>query len=464
MGVGSSRRSGLGAFGACLLGLCASACFRAEAPACALSCSSTEACPAGTQCGPDGLCHRSGEATCSQAPLDGGLTPADAAPASCTRCASDERCIDGVCSCLVDVSGSYSHNCAVTGDGEAYCWGNATSGRLGLELDTVPVECDTEGGCVHTPEQVAIGGDVTSIAPGHQHTCAVADGRLWCFGGDGFPAQPTSYAGFDDVTDVASADRFSCFVDDAQLYCLGSNDAHQLGHDGDASSSPVNVDVGHAVAQVRAGGAFACLRATDGRVACWGANQYGQLGPDGGSELCNYGGMTAPCSAEPRWIELGGEPLVADEIALGFDHACARRGAQVYCWGRNDRSQLGSAGADVSERPLEVQLGPDAAAEALWAGGHSSCVRTGGGELLCWGTQQRGPDQPSADWPSPTAMPDALAGALLAGPALSATCAVVPGAADEVELVCWGANDAGQLGAGDLAVHPDPVATLLRCR
>ena len=44
-------------------------------------------------------------------------------------------------------------------------------------------------------------------------------------------------------------------------------------------------------------------------------------------------------------------------LSLGKDHSCARlRDGEVACWGSNEFGQLGDGGRMISARPLEVQL------------------------------------------------------------------------------------------------------------
>ena len=77
-------------------------------------------------------------------------------------------------------TGSY-HSCAVA-DGRVYCWGNNGYGQLGNNTTTdssVPVAVNTDG--------VLAGRTVIAISTGAYHSCAVADGKAYCWGynGDG---------------------------------------------------------------------------------------------------------------------------------------------------------------------------------------------------------------------------------------------------------------------------------------
>ncbi len=65
--------------------------------------------------------------------------------------------------------------------GRAMTWGNNLAGQLGNNTTTdsaVPVTVDISG--------VLAGKTVTAIATGDYHSCAVADGKAYCWGGNAF--------------------------------------------------------------------------------------------------------------------------------------------------------------------------------------------------------------------------------------------------------------------------------------
>jgi alpha-tubulin suppressor-like RCC1 family protein len=74
------------------------------------------------------------------------------------------------------------------------------------------------------------------------------------------------------------------------------------------------------------GGGHTCVRRNDGGIWCWGKNDRGQIG-DGTTE-----NRTVPV------MVLSG----AIHVAVGGDHSCAvTSDGGVRCWGYNVRSQLG---------------------------------------------------------------------------------------------------------------------------
>lgn len=72
-----------------------------------------------------------------------------------------------------------------------------------------------------------------------------------------------------------------------------------------------------------------CAVHRDGTVACWGQNDYGELGD----------GTTTDRLASVLVVGFSN----AVSVAVGRDHSCAKlRDGNVRCWGKNDAVQLGN--------------------------------------------------------------------------------------------------------------------------
>lgn len=101
-----------------------------------------------------------------------------------------------------------------------------------------------------------------------------------------FRAEPVS--GLTDLVRFAGyPDHLACGVRrDGALWCLGANDHGQLGRgvfaeDRDERFGPAPVLGLENVREVAVGfSAAACALTEGGRVACWGSNEGGLLGPD----------------------------------------------------------------------------------------------------------------------------------------------------------------------------------------
>ena len=76
------------------------------------------------------------------------------------------------------------------------------------------------------------------------------------------------------------------------------------------------------------------------------------------------------------------EPIV--EISIGYDHACARRASgEVYCWGENDKGQIGDGTQNSAS--LTVLITSLGAAQSISAGYKHTCAILDNGNVLCWG-------------------------------------------------------------------------------
>lgn len=179
-------------------------------------------------------------------------------------------------------------------------------------------------------------------------------------------------------------------------------------------------------ALVAAGGQFACATAADnGEVHCWGANDFGQLGP----------GVSV--ASRPNAALVNFAPLTGvSALAAGPAHACAVVGATVYCWG----DATGWGGSASSATPVAV---PALAGVTTLSAGRNHTCGIAGGLVKCAGTAANGGG-------SPTIVGTVLE--LAAGD--SFTCALVNGASATVQ--CWGKNDHAQ-SSGNGAATGTPV-------
>ena len=198
---------------------------------------------------------------------------------------------------LVKVSGSDYHTCAFAQTSEIYCWGPNGSGESG----------DGTTNTTSKPRSVVMNGalsgkTVTDIAAGTSFTCAVASGKAYCWGYDGYASLGNGSAGsslvpmaVDDtgvlagktVTSITAGASHACAVtSDGGVYCWGTPGANGTN---DYSQSPHKVDLdssleGKKIQSVAAGRSHTCARTDDNWVYCWGLSNYGQLGQGSGEE------------------------------------------------------------------------------------------------------------------------------------------------------------------------------------
>ncbi len=188
----------------------------------------------------------------------------------------------------------------------------------------------------------------------------------------------------------------------------------------------------------------------------------------------NCGGCLVPCAVGESCIAgacqnnggsgEGGTPLLAIDVAVGEDFTCAATADdKIYCWGNNDRMQLGDGNvASGGPEPGEVDLAMFnmLAIDGVYAGAHHACFSTLNGinrSLYCWGENQIGESgKDSAFFPT-VDRPDAsqavtdirLTGE---GVALGANHSCVIDGAERVR--CWGTNADNQLGRGAIPGVP----------
>jgi hypothetical protein len=195
-----------------------------------------------------------------------------------------------------------------------------------------------------------------------------------------------------------------------------------------------------------AGSAHVCAVSDLGSARCWGANEAGQLGLGDRRQR-----GSSPGDVPPPVVPL---PEAATSVACGSNFTCALGASgAVYCWGANDRGQLG-IGANVSSSPLTgLPVHLDGLSGSLCAGTAFACSaeRADPGKVQCWGAndvgqlcsgdaRDRGRDP--TDFPLPVVISGAREVACGGGHA-HATLATR-------EIVGWGDNGLGQLALGTI--------------
>jgi alpha-tubulin suppressor-like RCC1 family protein len=383
------------------------------------------------------------------------------------------------------IAGGAYLGCVATSAGTLRCRGRNHRGALGSGRTLERT----------TPSEVPGLIDVTAIDSQDSTTCALrADGKVWCWGGEQEPydaEQPTVQRSLptmvDGVSDAVEL-RVPCARRrDDSIVCW---DATRWGRvvSGTVTPSPL-VTVSGLPARlgafdVEAQAAFAAT--LDGRLSYFGA-------PMGKAQPFETPGFVV-------------------EVAMGIQHRCARtRSGGVFCWGSNQYGQFGDgtrrAGPEknikgvVDQTLVPVPVLGIADATALWADHHQTCLlRRDDPAPWCFGNLAHdGPIGPNASLTpvrvTSLAGSDRLAlglahlcgidaqgavhcegksaGALLGTNELGVTrhtpirdgvtmlsasaahtCALRRG-----RVLCWGANDTGELGNGQL-LRADQEATV----
>lgn len=354
------------------------------------------------------------------------------------------------------------HSCAISA-GEVFCWGSDDSGQLG----------DGGGAGGSSTAAVRVSGvtHAQSICAGDSHSCAATeDGRVYCWGaggngrlGNNDVANQTAPVAVTDIgagqalgaaAQVSCGDAFTCaLLRDGRVACFGANNVNQIG-DGTTGErrTPTLVSSAERFEQIESGERHSCaIRQSDNAVFCWGEGSYGKLGD----------GATSNNAVPAR----AGTFVGAKFVMAGGAHTCAALSSgRVQCWGRNNVGQLGQGGTDRNDHatPIVVRNADGSADLAnvrggMGAGDDHTCVATLEGYVMCWGAntnREIGHNSSSSPVTRPIGVTDLLdATQVVSG--YEHTCAVRATGA----LACWGRNANGQLGNGNTATPPVPVAS-----
>ncbi|MEM9194072.1 MAG: hypothetical protein AAGF12_33160 [Myxococcota bacterium] len=305
---------------------------------------------------------------------------------------------------IQSVSAGARHVCALDTEGTAFCWGNASEGRLGggsrdddssppVSILSSPGRQSIEGLCSPLSQDSCVRSDWREVDAGDRHGCGLAGNQTFCWGSNADSRTGQATAELPDVAfNVQQAEHRSLSLGwghnaaiggDSRLWLWGDNSLGQLGHGFSGSAAAAlgctsadlfrcKQDVGNAVEGIVsgcAGSGFSCAVDQSGRLLCWGTHDRGQLGigdqvPQGLFEEVEPEGWTA--------------------VVCGESHACGLRNGVVNCWGANDVGQTGAEAGEDVVAPKAVPL-PGASYRELAAGADESCALESDGVLRCWG-------------------------------------------------------------------------------
>ena len=171
---------------------------------------------------------------------------------------------------------------------------------------------------------------------------------------------------------MTAGGNHSCALADGRAYCWGGNQSGQLG-DGTfvSKSGPVAVAgalAGKVVSAISAGMIHTCALA-EGRAYCWGFNGSGRVGDDSTTTRSAPVAVATPDVLKDKTITA---------IAAGDEHTCALADGRPSCGEKNQFGQLG----DVStvDRLVPVAV---VDARALWVGGETVTGIRAGGDHTC---------------------------------------------------------------------------------
>jgi alpha-tubulin suppressor-like RCC1 family protein len=356
---------------------------------------------------------------------------------------------------LAVVTGNES-TCAIAIGGDVYCWGTNARGRINA----------SDAANFYTlPQRVSLPAKAVSISGGYNYTCVITD-----------EAPP-------------------------QAYCWGDNSTGQLGvvTTGPAFAGPRKVPVADGLAAVATGLDHSCGLTPAGVAYCWGNGTLGQLGA-GDITGCYIADNGVPNGCP------GPRPVVGSArfatLAAGASETCGvTLTGQMWCWGDADNNRLGFAASPVCTEddyyygtyPVDCALVPQQVPSnstfSSVAAEYNTCGLDRAGAIVCFGPPRGFENVPTLvsyarmtpdarcalgsddhaycwgnafdaidatfDQPKPVAQGLSLAAITSAD---AHRCAILK---SDASVVCWGNNEAGQLGNGTTFYSSGPSPVLI---
>jgi cysteine-rich repeat protein len=390
---------------------------------------------------------------------------------------------------LVDVTAADNPCVGTCGGTPASCKA-ATCGDGKVEIgeacddgNTIPLDGCEPGICVKSK--------VLKLVLGDGHSCALCEGgyvRCWgdnvdgqlglghkLFEGDRHPYQILNASngpnivdlGGEAAIDITAGYGFTCvLLPGGSVRCWGQNDTGQLGLGNTIDmagqvGSAINLGSGLTATAISAGWGYACAVLSNGTVQCWGDNSNGLLGL--GNHISTvHSGTVALASG-----------TIVTGVATGPSHACALiSGGEVHCWGDNREGEFGLGNTTPintnSALPSiygNASLKSGRIAISISLGDSFNCFSLDDGELECWGYNGTGQlglgtTQTVGDVAIPGSTALVSIGSTTVAQVVtgqSHTCILY---SNNAGIKCWGANENGELGYGDINNRGDTDSTI----
>ena len=364
---------------------------------------------------------------------------------------------------FVALVAGFNHTCALTSDGDAYCWGQNDSGQLGI---------GSSDKLAH-PKPMLVSGKlkVAFISANGNQTCALtAAGVAYCWGENKFgqlgngtlvsAVSPVQVAGVFKFKTLSVGATHTCGLTiSGTAYCWGGNWHGQLGigtMDGEerypcCHTSPIPVVGGPSFSSVQADGIHTCGLTLDGDAWCWGNHKnFGQLGT-GDVDLRD----------RPAPVQVAGN-LKFSSISVGIPSCGIVWDGTAYCWGGGPVPELGiKSSVERLDRPAVVP--GKLKFERIVSGAFFACGIVREGFVYCWGYNRYGQigngSTENVDIPQLVSQQLRFRVVTTGGNEFSGHAC---GIATDGEVLCWGDNRWGQVGNGSTVQATKPAVVAVR--
>ena len=313
---------------------------------------------------------------------------------------------------IKQISVGAEHTCAVSTEGNVFCWGKGHKGQLGKIVQAADYATPLKVSGVNGYGSL---GGIEQVSLGEQHSCALnVGGQVFCWGAkangvlghgvsesgiQGSPIQVKSLNGLSvlgGIEQISSGRKHTCALKyDGSVYCWGLGESGRLGNGDDLNESstlPVQVKGPNgngflgAIVRLNTGGNHTCALNEKGIVYCWGQGSNGQLGSE----------LFANSNVPVKVLEGGRALEDIKDIAAGLLHTCAiKKGGQVLCWGFGESGRLGYDEYSSSSTPVFVASGAGVTvplnlsrhriSEKISGLGLHHCALHKDGTAHCWG-------------------------------------------------------------------------------
>lgn len=213
---------------------------------------------------------------------------------------------------IIQADGGAGHLCAVFENKKVKCWGDNSSGQLGLgDMNQRGNSTTTVGDQILYVDLGTVS-KVHKVTAGNSHSCALFEnGKIKCWGGNSngelglgdtnfrgsLPNQmgdklPFVNLGNEVAIDVTAGELMTCALfKNGKVKCWGLGQSGRTGYGDQQSRGVKPTDMGDNLAwvnlveglpakSIEAEGSSVCAGLLNGTMKCWGANFYGQLGYD----------------------------------------------------------------------------------------------------------------------------------------------------------------------------------------
>ena len=303
------------------------------------------------------------------------------------------------------------------------CWGRNAYGELGLSDASNRGDGPFEMGTYLPTLSFGSGFELHSLRSGGFQSCVISSSltiKCWEYNISGqLGIESTeakgnnanemgNYLSYSDlgtnvkILDVSPSNLHTCIITISNsVKCFGSNGLGQLGYEdtftrGDAANDMgnnlnfVNLGSGLMVSSLYNGEEANCIISSTQKMKCWGEGTYGRLGY--GTQTNEGDGLNEMGEYLP-YVNLG-SGKTSLSMCMGSFHSCTLlNDYSTICWGNGGSGQLGNelsgnvgdGGGEMGDYLISVDVGSGRNIESLHCGAYHTCAVLNNDSYRCWG-------------------------------------------------------------------------------